>query len=113
MELLRWMFGPAYCEYDGKHYILESGLRSNRRIAKIYMEEFQLRAMETSPCSLDEWYWYVDDSELKRKDEQSEEVLAHLNSIKPGVIVFTKENQENDILLVLYLKQKVDRKTNG
>ena len=88
-------------------------LGATEEIAKMYMEKFQLGAMETSPFSRDEWHWYVDDSELKRKDEQSEEVLAHLNSIKPGVIVFTREDQENDILLVLYLKQKVDRKTKG
>ena len=75
------------------------------------MEEFQLRAMKTSPCTLNEWYWYVDDSELKCKEEQSEVVLKHLNSIKPGVIVFTKEDQENDVLPVLDLKQKVNRKT--
>jgi hypothetical protein len=66
------------------------------------------RAMKTSPYPLDQWYWYVDDSELKCKEGQSEEVLEHLNNIKPGVIVFTKED---DILPVLDLKQRVDRKT--
>ena len=45
------------------------------------------------------------------KEEQSEVVLEHLNGIKPGVIVFTKEDQENDVLPVLDLKQKVNRKT--
>ena len=114
MKLLKWMFGLTYCEYDGKHYILESGpigLGATGEIAKIYMEEFQLRAMKTTPCALNEWYWYVDDSELKCKEEQSEVVLKHLNSIKPDVIVFTKEDQENDVLPVLDLKQKVKRKT--
>ena len=48
----------------------------------------------------------VDSNNLKCKDEQS-----NLNSVKPGVIVFPKEDQENDILPVLNLKQKVDRKT--
>ena len=50
MKLLKWMFGLTYCEYDGKHYILESGpigLGATGEIAKIYMEEFQLRAMKT------------------------------------------------------------------
>ena len=78
MELLKWMFGLAYCGYDGRHYILESGpigLRSTGEIAKIYMEEFQLRAMETSLYPLDERYWYVDDSEVKCKDEQSEGIF--------------------------------------
>ena len=41
----------------------------------------------------------------------SKEILKHLNSIKPDVIVFTKEDQEAYVLPVLDLKQKVDRKT--
>ena len=84
-------------------------LGSNR--IQIYMKEFKLRALKISPHPLDEWCWYVDGSELKCKDEQSERILVHLNSVKPGVIVFPKEDQENDILPVLNLKQKVDRKT--
>ena len=75
------------------------------------MQEFKLRALKISPHPLDEWYWYDDGSELKCKDEQSERILVHLNSVKLGVILFPKEDQENDILPVLNLKQKVDRKT--
>ena len=114
MEILKWMFGLPYCEFDGKHYVLESGpigLGVTGEVAIIYMEEFQIRAMQTSPYPLDQWYWYVDDNEMKCKEDQSEEILEHLNSIKPDVIVFTKENQVEDTLPVLDLKQKVDRKT--
>ncbi len=75
------------------------------------MEEFKIRAMETSPYPLSQWYWYVDDSEMKCQKDQPDEILKHLNSIKPDVIVFTKEDQEADVLPVLDLKQKVDRKT--
>jgi hypothetical protein len=39
------------------------------------MEEFKIRAMQTSPYSLDQWYWYADDSEMKYKEDQSEEIL--------------------------------------
>jgi hypothetical protein len=71
MELLKWIFSLTYCEFDGRHYVLESdpiGLGTTEEIAMIYMEEVQLRAMETSPYPLDQWYWYVDDSELKCKE---------------------------------------------
>ena len=114
MESLRWMFGLTYCEYNGKHYVLDSGpigLGTTGEIAKIYMEDFQIRAMDTSPCPLDQWYWYVDDSELKCKKEDSEKILEHLNGMEKGVIQFTKEEQKDDILPVLDLKQRVDRKT--
>ena len=52
MELLKWMFSLAYCEFDGKHYVLGSGpigLGATGEIAMIFMEEFQLRAMENIP----------------------------------------------------------------
>ena len=58
-----------------------------------------------------EWFWYVDDSETKCKEGEAQEILDHLNIIEPGVIVFTKEDQEGDVLPVLDLKQTVDRKT--
>ena len=87
------------------------GLGTTGEIAKIYMEDFQIRAMSTSPCPLDQWYWYVDDSELKCKKEDSEKILEHLNGMEKGVIQFTKEEQKEDILPVLDLKRKVDRKT--
>ena len=65
------------------------------------MEEFQLRTIETPPYPLDQWYWYVDDSELKCKEEESEGILEHLNNIKPGVTVFTKEDKKDDVLPVV------------
>ena len=87
------------------------GLGTIDEIAKIYMEDFQIRAMNTSPCPLDQLYWYVVDSELKCKKEDSEKILEHLNGMEKGVIQFTKEEQKDDILPVLDLKQRVDRKT--
>ncbi|KAL9986884.1 hypothetical protein ACROYT_G001093 [Oculina patagonica] len=114
MELLKWMFDLTYCEYGGSHFVLDSGpigLGATSEIAIIYMEDFQLRAMEMSPYPLNEWLWYVDDSETKCKEGEAQEILDHLNTIEPGVIVFTKEDQEGDVLPVLDLKQTVDRKT--
>ena len=75
------------------------------------MEDFQLRAIETSPYTLNEWFWNVDDSETKCKEREAQEILGHLNTIESGVIVFTKEDQEGDVLPVLDLKQTVNRKT--
>ena len=106
MELLKWTFDLTYCEYGGSHFVLDSGpigLGATGEIAIIYMEDFQLRAMETSPYPLNEWFWYVDDSETKCKEGEAQEILDHLNTIEPGVIVFTKENQVGDVLPVLVL----------
>ena len=74
------------------------------------MEEFQLKAIRTSPHDIKDWFWYVDDSELKCKKGTSEEILEHLNTIDPEHIVFTKEEEEDNELAVLDLKQAIDRK---
>ena len=84
MELLKSMFGLTYCEFQGQHYALESGtigLGATGEIAIICMEEFQIRAMETSLYPLSQWYWYVDGSEKKCQKDQQNEILKHLNSI--------------------------------
>ena len=114
MELLKWMFDLTYYEYGGSHFVLDSGpigLGATGETAIIYMEDFQLRAIGTSPFTLNEWFWYVDDSETKCKEGEAQEILGHLNTIEPGVIVFTKEDHEGDVLPVLDLKQTVNRKT--
>ena len=52
MELLKWTFDLTYCEYGGSHFVLDrgpTGLGATGEIAIVYMEDFQLRAMETSP----------------------------------------------------------------
>ena len=58
MEFLRWIFIQTFCEYDERHYILDSGpigRAATGEIAAIFMEKFQLRAVETSACPLNEW----------------------------------------------------------
>ena len=64
-----------------------------------------------SPHPLNEWFWYVGDSETKCKEGGAPEILDHRNTIEPGVIVFTKENRAGDVLPVLDLKHTVHRKT--
>ena len=54
---------------------------------------------------------YVDGSETKCKEVEAQGILEHLNAIEPGVIEFTKEDQQCDTLPVLDLKQEVNRKT--
>ena len=78
------MFDLTYCGYNGKHYTLDSGpisLGKTGEIAKIYREDFQIRTMNTSPYPLDQWYWYVDDSELKCKKGDSEKNGKRSNTI--------------------------------
>ena len=114
MKLLNWIFQDTYCEYSGRHYVLDSapiGLGVTGEIAVIYMEEFQMIALKTLPTNISSWPWYVDDSETKCKNEDTEKILQHLNTIEPNVIIFTKEESENDSIAVLDLKQTINRQT--
>ena len=95
------MFNLTYSEYDGKHCTLNIGpidLGATGKIAIIYKEAFQFKVIQTSLQILNEWHWYVDDSEIKCMKEEAQQILDHLNNIEPGVIVFTKEDQEGDVL---------------
>ena len=114
MALLRWVFNLTYCEFEGKHYVLDSGpigLGITGEIAIIYMEEFILNVQQSCPYPLQEWYWYVDDSEVVCKAKNTKKILEYLNNEKPGIIQFTVEEQEGEKLSVLDLQQTVDRKT--
>jgi len=112
MKLLRWTFALTYCEYQGKHYILDCGpigLSLVGEVAIIYMEEFQMNAQSDEYPELRDWPWYVDDSVLKCKINRAEEILNHLNSQEPE-IQFTKEEEEDNKLAVLDLELNVNRK---
>ena len=114
MKLLRWIFALTYCEYDGKHYVLDCGpigLSVVGEVAIIYMEDFQMRAKTEDFPELAHWPWYVDDSVTKCKKRRSKEILDHLNSIEPDHIKFTMEEEEDTRLPVLDLALMVNRKT--
>ena len=46
---------------------------------------------------------YVDDSEIKCKIDEAQQILDYLNSIEPRIIRFTMEELENDNIAVLDL----------
>ena len=75
MKLLKWTFSLTYCEYNGKHHILDCGpigLSIVGEVAIIYMEEFQMKAVTNQYQELKEWPWYVDDSLLRCKRNRAE-----------------------------------------
>ena len=113
MKLLKWIFAITYCEYGGKHYVLECGpigLSVTGEVAIIYMEDFQMRAKTEQHPELNSWPWYVDDSVLKCKRPKSQEILDHLNSIEPEHIIFTKEEEKDNKLASLDLGLNINRK---
>ena len=83
------------------------------KLAIIYMEDYQIRAISTSPYQLKQCFWYIEDSESKCKNNEAKPILYHLNSIEPGIIWFIIEKLENYEIAVLDVKQKVDKKSKS
>ena len=113
MKLLKWIFALTYCEYGGKHFVLDCGpigLSVTGEVAIIYMEDFQMRAKTDELPELNNWPWYVDDSVLKCKRNKAQKILDHLNNIEPEHIKFTMEEEEDNKLAVLDLELNVNRK---
>ena len=115
MSLLGWTFEKTYCEYWGEFYELKCGpigLGVTGEIAAIYMEDFQLRALQLTQDPPKQWEWYVDDSEaLVSSLEHAKNFLDHLNSMEEGIIEFTMEIEQNGSIPVLDLHQQ--RNTGG
>ena len=84
MKLLHWIFALTYCEYDGKHYVLDCGpigLSVVGEVAIIYMEDFQMRAKTKDFPELANLLWYVDDSVTKcKKKEDQKKYLTTLTA---------------------------------
>ena len=113
MKMLKWIFAFAYCEYGGKHFVLDCGLNGlsvTGEVATIYTEDFQIRAKREEYPELNNWPWCVDGSILKFKQHKSQLILNHLNSIEPDHITFTKEEEKDNKLVVLDLESHVNRK---
>ena len=115
MSLLEWIYSRMYCEFWGEIYELDCGpigLGVTGEVARIYMEDFQIRALEACEEEPMEWIWYVDDSQAVVKDEEhGRRFCEHLNQIEPGIIEFTMEFEDEGKVAMLDLNQ--ERKEGG
>ena len=64
-------------------------------VANLYMENFETRAISTSPHPLLIWKRFVDDTCVVIKAAHKQEFLEHINSIDPH-IQFTSEDSRPD-----------------
>ena len=64
-------------------------------VANLYMENYETRAISTSPHPPLMWKRFVDDTCVIIKEAHKQEFLEHINSIDPH-IQFTSENSKAD-----------------
>ena len=97
--LLEFCLTNTYFSFQGKLYEQKGGAAMGSPIspiaANIFMEDFENRALATSPCTPKIWERYVDDAFTIIKKDQKQTFLEHLNSINNN-IQFTSEDPGED-----------------
>ena len=94
MNLLEFCMGNSYFTFRGKFYEQVEGAAMGSPIspivANLYMENFETRALQSSPNPLLLWKRFVDDTFVIIKKCHREEFQTHLNSVDKN-IQFTSE----------------------
>ena len=94
MDLLGLCLRGTYFTFNGKFYEQVEGAAMSSPIspivANLYMEEFEARAIQSSPNPPLLWRRFVDDTFVVMKKCHREEFLQHLNSVDKN-IQFTSE----------------------
>ena len=97
--LLEFCLTNTYFSFQGKLYEQKEGAAMGSPISpivvNIFMEDFENRALATSPCTPKIWKRFVDDAFTVIKKNQKEAFLNHLNSIHNS-IQFTSEDPSKD-----------------
>ena len=99
ISLLEFCLKNTYCVFQGRHCEQLEGAAMGSLIspivANLYVEEFEAKALSTSPHTPSLWKRFVDDTFLIIKSTHKKEFLNHINSIDES-IQFTAENTKAD-----------------
>ena len=94
MDLLEFCLRSTYVTYRGKFYEQVEGTAMGFPIspivANLFMENFEMRALQSSPKPPLLWKRFVDDTLVILKKAHKEEFLTHINSVDNN-IQFTSE----------------------
>ena len=116
IDLLEFYLRSTYFTYRGNFYEQVEGAAMGSPIspivANLYMESFEVKALQSLPNSPSVWKRFVDDTFVIMKKAHKEEFLTHLNSVDSN-IQFTTEEPRPDgslpFLDILVTPDKDDR----
>ena len=95
MDLLEFCLRSTYFIYQGKYYDQVEGAAMGSPIspivANLYMENFELRSLNTSLNPPLMWKRFVDDTFVVMKKAHKEEFLTHLNLVDNNIQFTTEE----------------------
>ena len=101
LQLLGMCLKSTYFSYGGSFYEQKEGAVMGSPVsavvANLYMEFFEELALEWTPTRPRLWIRYVDDIFCILRKSSTEELLHHLNGVRP-TIKFTVERKEDGTL---------------
>ena len=113
MDLLAFCLRSTYFTYQGKYYEqvegAAHGLSHQPIVANLYMENFEVRALSTSPNPPLMWKRFVDDTFVAMKKAHKEEFLTHLNSVDKNMQFTTEEPRPDGSLPFLDILITTDK----
>ena len=116
-ELLEMCLKSTYLSYGGDFYEQKEGAVMGSPVsavvANLYMEFFEELALETAPTRPRLWKRYVEDTFCILRKDSTEELLHHLNGVRP-IIKLTAEQEEDGTLPFLnaLLRRREDGSLN-
>ena len=113
-ELLQLCLRSTYFSFNGEFYEQREGAAMGSPVsavvANLYMEFFEELAVRTAPARPRIWKRYVDDTFTLVKKGDVDELLVHLNSIRPSIKLTTELEEGGSIP---FLDTRVTRKVDG
>ena len=101
-SLLEYCLRSTYFVFQGEYYEQLEGAAMGSPlspiIANIYMEEFETRALSTSPNPPTLWKRFVDDTFVVIQTAHKEEFFHHINSIEESIQVTPEDIQADGSL---------------
>ena len=100
-ELLQLCLRSTYFSFNGEFYEQKEGAAMGSPVsavvANLYMEFFEELALRTAPARPRIWKRYVDDTFTLVKKGDVDELLVHLNSIRPSIKLTTELEEGGSI----------------
>ena len=99
ISLLEFCLKTTYFQFQGRYFeqlqgaAMESPIRPI--VANLYMEEFEIKAINTAEYPPRIWKRYVDDTCVIKEATRKEGFLEHINSIDPHIQFISEDAKED------------------
>ena len=101
ISLLEFCLTQTYFLFQGKYYKQTQGAAMGSPIspliANIFMEEFEVKALQSSPNPPSMWLRFVDDTFVINRTEHSQQLLQHINNQDPHIQFTVEPTQQGSL----------------